>query len=167
MFKLSQFLAAASLLVGAGGAAAAMPQGAEAGACAADAGPAALVHVQGFKARTGSLRVAVYGSNPADFLAKGKYLKRIDLAVPRSGPAELCIALPHAGDYAIAVRHDLNGSGSSDWNDGGGFSRNPKLSLFNYKPRFDAVAVAIGARPREVPVVLNYRQGLSIGPVRN
>ena len=58
----------------------AAPLGPDAAACAAGAGqPAVLVRVEGFKTRTGALRVQVYGSNPQDFLAKGRKLRRIDL----------------------------------------------------------------------------------------
>jgi hypothetical protein len=52
-----------------------------------------------------------------------------------------------------------------DWSDGGGFSRNPKLSLLKLKPSFNQVAVPVGNGVKSVNVVLNYRQGLSIGPV--
>lgn len=128
-------------------------------------GPALIVKVDGFKARTGDLRVQIYGSEPKDFLAKGKKLKRIDLGVTRSGAMEVCVGLPAPGRYAVAVRHDVDGSGKSGWNDGGGFSRNPSLSLFNLKPRYEDVVITVGSRVQPVNVVLNYRRGLSIGPV--
>ena len=154
---------AATMLPASAGAAIVGP---DAAACRAHAGAAALVRVTGFKQRTGRLRVQLYGSDPDAFLAKGQYLKRIDLPVAPGGAAmDVCVALPHPGEYAIAVRHDLNGSGKSDWNDGGGFSRNPHLSLFDLKPHYDEVALTFGAAPRIVDVVLNYRRGLSIGPV--
>lgn len=127
--------------------------------------PAILVNVEGFKARTGTVRVQVYGSNPADFLAKGKKLRRIDLPVTRSGPMQVCVAVPAPGNYAIAVRHDIDGSGRSGWNDGGGFSRNPKISLTSLKPRYGEVVIAVGQGTKPVDVVLNYRRGLSIKPI--
>src|SRR4051794_9183510 len=91
--------------------------------------PAILLTIDGFKTRTGTLRVQIYGSNPAEFLAKGKRQQRIDLAVPAVGPASLCIALPVQGRYAISVFHDTDGNGERGWSDGGGFSNNPKLSI--------------------------------------
>src|SRR5688500_14801113 len=83
------------------------------------AGPAFLVNVTGFKNRGGQVRVQVYGSNPADFLARGRRLHRIDLPVTSSAMG-VCVAVPRPGTYAIAVRHDADGNGKSGWNDGGG-----------------------------------------------
>lgn len=140
--------------------------GPEAAACASGDSSAVLVRVEGFKSRTGTLRVQIYGGNPSDFLAKGKKLKRIDLPVTRSGPMNVCVALPGAGNYAVAVRHDVDGNGKSGWNDGGGFSRNPDISLTNLKPKYANVVIGVGNAPRQVPVVLNYRQGLSIAPIK-
>jgi uncharacterized protein (DUF2141 family) len=139
--------------------------GPEAAICSGGHAPAVLVHVDGFKSRTGNLRVQIYGSNPEDFLVKGRKLKRIDLPVTRSGPMDVCVALPAPGNYAVAVRHDIDGSGSSNWNDGGGFSRNPSLSLLSLKPRYKDVVIAVGPAPKTIEVVLNYRQGLSIKPI--
>lgn len=127
--------------------------------------PAVLVEVRGFKERSGDLRVQIYGSNAADFLAKGKWLRRVDLPVTDAGPMPVCVTLSHPGKYAVAVRHDVDGNGKSGWNDGGGFSRNPSLSLFHLKPAFSKVVVPVTAERVHVPVTLNYRRGLSIGPV--
>lgn len=127
--------------------------------------PAVLVKVEGFKSRTGNVRVQVYGSNPADFLAKGRKVRRVDVPVTPAGPMQVCVALPVPGNYAIAVRHDVEGSGKSGWNDGGGFSRNPKLSLMSLKPSYKDVVINVGAGTRPIEVILNYRQGLSIRPV--
>jgi uncharacterized protein (DUF2141 family) len=125
---------------------------------------AVLVRVNGLKAARGMVRVQVYGSNPADFLAKGKKLRRVD--VPASGGRmDVCVDLPGPGNYAVAVRHDVDGNGKSGWNDGGGFSRNPKISLAHLKPSFHDVVIQVGRGVRAVDVVLNYRRGLSIGPV--
>jgi uncharacterized protein (DUF2141 family) len=166
MSKLRASVVAALALLAPLAGARAQVLGPDAAACRPDSSePAVLVNVGGFKARTGMLRVQVYGDNPADFLARGKKLKRIDLPVARSGPMEVCVALPAPGNYAVAVRHDLDGSGKSSWNDGGGFSRNPKLSLLSLKPRYSDVVIGVGKGPRPVDVVLNYRQGLSIKPI--
>jgi uncharacterized protein (DUF2141 family) len=163
MPKLKRYTIAAALLAGGGPATAGAVVPATP-TCAR--GPAALVHVDGLKVRSGTLRVQVYGSEPTDFLAKGRWLKRVELPVPGQGRPTVCVALPKTGTYAIAVRHDVDGQGKSGWNDGGGFSRNPKLSLFDYKPKFAEVAIAVGDGPRQVDVVMNYREGLSIRPVR-
>jgi len=139
--------------------------GPDAASCRSGAGePAVLVNVSGFKRRAGKLRVQLYGSNPAHFLAKGKKMRRIDLPVTQSGEMRVCVAVPKAGSYAIAVRHDVQGNGS-DWNDGGGFSRNPRLSLLDGKPRYAEVNIPVGNGVKPIDVVLNYRQGLSIKPI--
>ena len=139
--------------------------GPDAAACRGGSGQSAvLVNVSGFKSRTGSIRVNVYGSDPSKFLERGQYVRQINVPVSRSGTMPICVALPSAGRYAVAVRHDANASGSSDWNDGGGFSRNPHLSLLHLRPSFGDVAVNVGQGVLGVNVVLNYRFGLSIHP---
>src|SRR6476659_7958008 len=60
---------------------------------------AVLVRVDGFKERQGMLRVQIYGSNPADFLAKGKKLKRVEVPVAKAGRMDVCVALPGPGNY--------------------------------------------------------------------
>lgn len=141
--------------------------GPDAAACNQADSPAVLVRVEGFKTRSGSIRVQLYGDNPADFLAKGKKIKRIDLPVTPSGPMQICVALPQSGNVAVAVRHDIDGDGKSSLSDGGGFSRNPKLSLFKLKPDYRDVVVSVGKETKVLDVKLNYRDGFSIKPVRS
>ena len=140
--------------------------GPDAGACQAGR-PAILVNVSGFKARTGRVRVQIYGADPGEFLARGKKLRRVDLPVTNSGTMPVCVAVPGPGRYAVAVRHDVNGNNRSDWSDGGGFSRNPRLSLSSLKPRYRDVAISVGNGLTPTQVILNYRKGLSIGPARS
>ena len=127
-------------------------------------GPAILVHVDGFKARSGNIRVNVYGGADT-FLEKGRYVRQINVPVTRSGAMPICVRLPRTGQYAVAVRHDVTANGS-DWGDGGGYSRNPRLSLTSLRPNFRTVAFNAGAGVQNVSVVLNYRFGLSVRPVR-
>ncbi|RVT93337.1 DUF2141 domain-containing protein [Sphingomonas crocodyli] len=170
MSKLTRGLLGAAIAL-AGSAGAGLPAhaailGPEAAACAPGAKtPALLVSIDGFKARTGNLRVQLYGPNPDDFLAKGKKMKRIEMPVSANGAMDVCVALPATGDYAIAVRHDVDGSGKSNWDDGGGFSRNPKLSLLSLKPDYDKVVIHTENGVKRVPVTMQYRKGLSIGPI--
>ena len=125
--------------------------------------PAVLVNVTGFKARSGRVRVQIYNSD--NFLVKGQRVTRVDLPVV-AGTMPICVPLPAPGTYAVAVRHDVNGDNQKrDWSDGGGFSRNPKFSLFHLKPSFSEVAIPVGNAPRAVSVILNYRTGFTIGPV--
>lgn len=131
-------------------------------------GPAMLVHIEGFKKRSGMLRVQSYGGNPSRYFEKGAWLRRIDVAVPASGPADICVPVPANGSYAVSVRHDIDGSGKTGMNDGGGMSGNPKLSLldvvFKRKPDPQKVQVSVHGITR-VPVTLNYVQGGSFGPI--
>jgi uncharacterized protein (DUF2141 family) len=143
--------------------------GPHAAACSAEAKPAMLVRVEGLKSRTGVVRVQSYGGDPARFFDKGTYIERVQVAVPRSGPLEVCMPVPRPGVYAVSVRHDANGNGKTDMNaDGGGFSGNPNLSLldavFKRKPSPSQVQVRVsGVTP--VSVRLNYVNGTSVGPI--
>ena len=166
MLKLMLSIAAAGTALAAFPAAAEAALGPDAASCRAGSSqPAILVNVSGFKNRAGRLRVQLYGGNPRDFLAKGKKLRRIDVPVTPSGAMSVCVAVPAPGTYAVAVRHDADANGRSGWNDGGGFSRNPKISLIDLKPSLNEVAIPVGNGVRPVNVVLNYRRGLAIGPV--
>lgn len=139
--------------------------GPDAAACRSNS-PSVLVSVDGFRARTGNIRVAIYGSDPALFLARGRTLRKINVPVTGAGPMRICVALPGPGRYAVAVRHDVNGNNArGDWSDGAGFSRNPRLSLVNLRPNYNNVAINVGRGVTPVSVVLNYRFGLSIRPV--
>jgi uncharacterized protein (DUF2141 family) len=151
------------------GAGAAMPAGPYAARCAGGAGPALLVHVTGFKQRTGTIRVQTYGGDPDHYFDKGTYLKRVDLPVPAAGALDVCMPVPAPGTYAVSVRHDVDGSGHTDRADGGGMSGNPHLSLFDLllkrKPDPAQVGVSLARGVREVPIVLNYVEGASFRPV--
>jgi uncharacterized protein (DUF2141 family) len=164
MSKLMLAAALATLGVVAPASAAEAALGPDAASCRAGSGePALLVNVSGFKSRTGRVRVQIYDAS--NFLVKGKRVRRIDLPVTSSA-MPICVSLPGANSYAVAVRHDTDGDNDKgDWSDGGGFSRNPKISLLKLKPSFSQVAVPVGKGVKSVNVVLNYRQGLSIGPV--
>jgi uncharacterized protein (DUF2141 family) len=138
--------------------------GADAAICRARQ-PSILVNIIGLSQRSGNIRVALY-NNPATFLDRGQTLRKVNVPVTGAGPMRVCIAVPRAGQYAIAVRHDVDGDNArGDWSDGGGFTRNPRLSLMHLRPRFGEVAVNVGQDVLGVNVVLNYRFGLSIRPV--
>jgi uncharacterized protein (DUF2141 family) len=152
------------------GAATAAPAGPYAARCEGNpADPAVLVHIVGFKARTGIVRVQSYGGDPARYFDKGTYLKRVELRVPPAGPLDVCVPVPAPGTYAISVRHDIDGAGRTGRGDGGGLSGNPHLSLFDLlfkrKPDPAVVAVPVQRGVRTVPIVLNYLSGTSFRPV--
>jgi uncharacterized protein (DUF2141 family) len=122
------------------------------------------VRVTGLKSGAGKVRVQAYGPGGASYLYKGKWVRRVDMPLNGRRSDEVCIPLPRPGQYAFVVRHDANANRKSDWNDGGGFSRNPKLSLLD-KPSFGETALAVSKGPGRTHIVMNYRQGLSVKPI--
>lgn len=131
--------------------------------CAKGGAPAVLVSVVGLKSGAGKVRVQAY--HAAGFLKKGQWAGRVDVNPAGRRNLDICLPLKAPGSYAIAVRHDANDNDKSDWNDGGGFSRNPRLSLMG-KPSFAQTAINVGREPARIRVVMNYRRGLTIAPVR-
>jgi len=126
--------------------------------------PAVLVRVSGLKNGAGKVRIQAYGPGPSKHLKKGDWAGRVDVPLNGRRSVDICLPLPAAGAYSVAVRHDANANKKSDWNDGAAFSRNPKLGLTS-KPTFAQTAIRVGNDPTRISVVLNYRQGLSVGPI--
>lgn len=127
--------------------------------CAAHAGPSIIVEVSGFEVAMGTIRVQSYPATRNAWLEKGAWINRIETPVkPVNGKMRFCVPLPASGRYGIAVRHDLNGNGKTDLSqDGGGFSNNPKASIFNLgKPSVDKAAVAVGNAPVSISISLQY-----------
>lgn len=127
------------------------------GECAAGAGPAVRVTVQGIKASTGSVRVQLYRATEAEWLKKGAWLKRIETRA-RAGAMSFCLPVPATGSYAVAVRHDLNGNGESDFTkDGGGMSNNPSINIFNLgKPSVRKTAFTVGDGITAIRIDMKY-----------
>ena len=116
---------------------------------------ALLVKVSGLKERAGLLRVSTYLATDADWLAKGRYVRRIDVPVPATGEPEVCVALPKGGHYGVAVLHDRNGDHHVNiFKDGGGFSNNPKFGWS--KPDAKDVAFVAGPGLTVVDIQLKY-----------
>lgn len=139
--------------------------------CEATAGrPAALVQISGFKNRVGTVRVRAFEINSPNLFRKEGAILRVDIRTPADGPVAVCVPLPAAGVYAFDVRHDANGDGDTNKSDGGGMSGNPRYSVWQVltkqKPSPAKVAVQIGNGVKPVPVVLNYFQGGSFGPLK-
>lgn len=133
---------------------------------ACGSGPAAAVTIDDLRAPTGLLTAYLWSDDPDAFLEHGRSLQRIELpAAP--GPVRLCLPAPRPGRYAVSVRHDVDGNRRRyDLNDGAGFSRNPRLSLTRTRPALATVLVTIGAGATPVDIVMNYRFGLSVRPLR-
>ena len=128
--------------------------------------PAVLVHVAGFKQAKGLVKISVYGSDGSRWLAKKGRVAKVK--VPVTGRAmNVCIPVPAPGRYAVAVHHDFNLNGDRDAQDGGGYSRNPKVTLLNPKPAFTRAAFDVGNGPTRVGVTLLYLKGLGVGPAES
>ncbi len=132
--------------------------------CAKGGSPAVLVQVSGLKNGSGKVRVQAYGPGAANYLKKGEWAARVDVPLGGRRSLDVCLPLPAGGTYSLAVRHDANANHKSDWNDGAGFSRNPRLSLLG-RPGFAQTAVAVRGGPTRVNVVINYRRGMTVGPI--
>jgi uncharacterized protein (DUF2141 family) len=136
-------------------------------------GPAIIVAVKGLKDRTGLLKLELYPSNDEDFLAddnilimQGKAFRRVEEAVPPSGPVTLCIRIPGPGTYSLSLLHDRDSNRKlSISNDGVGFPGNPKLGWS--KPKAAAARVVAGPLRTNIAIVMNYRRGLfTFAPLR-
>ncbi len=128
-------------------------------ACAARQS-AILVRVSGFKEVRGTVRVRLY--EESGWLKRGRSLSRIRAPVTGSS-LEICVKVPAAGRYAVALHHDLNGNRDRDQSDGAGFSRNPRLSLAG-RPSFASTSVMVGRGVTPVGIQMMYLRGLTIGP---
>ena len=120
-------------------------------------GPSTLVQISGVKAGSGKIRVQSYRANASEWLAKGRWLTRIEVPA-RASSMTVCVPLPQAGAYGIAVRHDVNGNGKTDLTaDGGGMSNNPSINIFNLgKPSYKKTAFSVGDAPRTITINMKY-----------
>jgi len=125
--------------------------------CQAGSGSALMVTVDGIKASSGKIRIQSYRATSAEWMAKGRWINRIELPA-RQGTMTFCVPLPASGSYGIAVRHDVNGNGSTDIRvDGGAMSNNPSINIFNLgKPSYTKVAVPVGNDVKSIRVQMRY-----------
>lgn len=125
--------------------------------CSAQAGPAVMVTVDGIKSSSGKVRVQSYRATESEWLAKGRWLNRIE-APARAGTMTFCMPVPAAGTYGIAVRHDANGNGSTDISkDGGAMSNNPSINIFNLgKPSYKKTAFSVGQGVKSIRIQMRY-----------
>lgn len=141
MNKFFAVLTAFGLMLGSGTALAGQEIQNDLSRCSAGRGPAVLVNVRGVKQSAGRIRVQSYPATGSAWLAKGSWLHRVESRA-NAGNMSFCVPVPAEGKYGIAVRHDLNANGKTDIrSDGGGFSNNPSISIFNLgKPSVGKVA---------------------------
>jgi uncharacterized protein (DUF2141 family) len=157
MRKIMIPLAAVALLAIAGSAQAGSVVSNDMSKCGAGAGPAIQVNVRGIKGTTGKIRVQNYPATQSAWLAKGRWLHRME-ARASAASLNFCVPLTASGKYAIAVRHDKNGNGKTDISsDGGGFSNNPSINVLNLgKPAVGKVAFSAGPGVTTITVNLKY-----------
>ncbi len=134
-------------------------------------GPAIIVDVAGLRDRQGRLKLEVYPSNDADFLADdnllimaGKTFRRVEQAIPSQGSVRLCVRVPGPGAYSVSVLHDRDSNRRfSLSSDGIGFAGNPTLGWS--RPSAAATRIIAGPRLTGTSIVMNYRRGLSFRPL--
>jgi uncharacterized protein (DUF2141 family) len=133
------------------------PIGNDMNKCTVDGGPAVMVTVDGIKSSTGRVRVQSYRATASEWLAKGRWLNRIEVPA-RAGTMRFCMPVPAAGSYGIAVRHDANGNGETDLSkDGGAMSNNPSINILNLgKPNFRKTAVSVGNEVKAIRIQMRY-----------
>ncbi len=120
-------------------------------------GPAVWINVTDIEASRGTLRVQLYPGTDDDWLERGRWLYRIELPA-REGAMQVCMPVPSAGNYAIAIRHDVNGNGSTDiTTDGGGMSNNPSINIFNLgRPSISRTRFSIGREVKPMSIRMRY-----------
>jgi len=120
-------------------------------------GPAVWLHITNIKNASGKIRVQLYPGTRADWLERGRWLNRIEVPA-RSGSMQVCMPVPAAGEYAIAVRHDVNNNGKTDISsDGGAMSNNPSINIFNLgRPSIDRTRFDIGGEVLTMSVRMRY-----------
>jgi len=125
--------------------------------CYAGSGPAVMVTVDGIKASAGKMRVQSYRATADEWLKKGKWLNRIE-APAKEGTMTFCMPVPGAGEYAIAIRHDINGNNDTEiTKDGGGMSNNPAITIFNLgKPSVKKTAISVGDSVKSIRIQMRY-----------
>lgn len=128
--------------------------------CASGKGPAVRVNISGLRSSSGNLFVRTYKANGRDWLKGKRYLTRLD-AKPRAGSMTVCVPLPAAGRYAIAVQHDANGNRAMDFSkDGAGMSNNPEIGSFLGIPQPPSVgkaAFSAGNGVTSLSIQMRYR----------
>jgi uncharacterized protein (DUF2141 family) len=157
MSKVTFFVAVAGLALVSGTAVAGQEVINDLARCSAGKGPSVLVNVRGVKEAAGRVRVQSYPATSGAWLAKGRWLHRIETRAD-AGTMSFCVPVPSAGNYGIAVRHDRNGNGQTDIRkDGGGFSNNPSINILNLgKPSVSKVSFYAGTGVTKITINLKY-----------
>lgn len=114
-----------------------------------------VVNLQGVRAQTGLLKVAVVSSQDG---WDGKAAPvQVDGAPPRGEAARFTFKDLKPGSYAVMISHDENGNGTLDTNamgmplEGYGFSNNPRVMR---KPTWDEARIEVGEADLAIDVSL-------------
>lgn len=140
--------------------AAGLPDTAVAQDCTGPASPVRLyVDVENVRSSQGLIAVTLYADDSRRFLARrgSLYVGRMSA---REGTTRICIHLPSAGTWALAVYHDQDGNRSFNRSrlglpaEGFGFSNNPRV-LFGI-PAFRSVRLSVPRTNMQTRVRLRY-----------
>jgi uncharacterized protein (DUF2141 family) len=102
----------------------------------------------------GNIRVALYNMND-EFLASGTRIARIDVGAEQ-GDMEICLPLPRAGSFAMAILHDEDADGRLDvFSEGYGFPNNPRL-MFSPPDADEAGFTVKDGETVTLPITMKY-----------
>ncbi|TIX49061.1 DUF2141 domain-containing protein [Alteraurantiacibacter aquimixticola] len=120
-------------------------------------GPAIRVNISDIESAQGTIRVQLYRGIESDWLETGRWIYRME-APARAGSMNFCMPVPQPGTYGVAVRHDVNGNGSTDIRtDGGAMSNNPSLNIFNLgKPSYTKTRFDVGSEVVTINIRMRY-----------
>jgi uncharacterized protein (DUF2141 family) len=103
--------------------------------CAPGKGPAVRVTVTGVKSGSGNLILRHYHARSSDWMKSKRYIAKLH-SPARKGNVSFCVPVPQAGNYAMTVQHNVDGSFKTSLsNDGAGMSNNPDVKTFVGIPR--------------------------------
>ena len=129
--------------------------------CVGD-GPHLRVIVEGLQSNRGYVSVELYPDDPKQFLSHNAQLVVVHDKLA-SNAATVCLNVPKAGMYALAVYHDENGDDQFNRNvlgipvEGFGLSNNPKI-VFGLPP-FETVRFRVADDETTIHVGLRYFTG--------
>jgi uncharacterized protein (DUF2141 family) len=117
------------------------------------------VQVQGVRSADGLMAVTLYPDDPKRFLAHHGSLKVVRVPA-HVGSTNVCMFLPGAAYYAVAVYHDANGNHHLDRSgllpqEGSGLSNNPKVNLLHW-PTLKGSRFPTHAGENRIAVSLRY-----------
>lgn len=126
--------------------------------CDAGKGPALRISIHNIKNANGNIRVVSYPATKAAWLVSGKWINRFEVPAV-AGSMTVCMPVPAAGNYGIAILHDKNGNNKVDLgSDGGGMSNNPSINIWNLgKPGVEKVRFYAGAGVTPLSVNMRYK----------